>query len=338
MQPLSERGTQLIQEAEASTKGYAEKIEGFRSKCLTQTRPLEGATLYTGKVRDRYDFADKVVLVSTDRLSAFDRQLASIPFKGQVLNQASLWWFRQTEHITPNHIISSPDPNCIIAKKCRVFPVEFVVRGYITGSTNTSMWTNYSKGVREYCGVPLPEGLVKNQKLWTNLVTPTTKDDAHDELISPAEIISRGMMSAEQWAHCERVSLELFAFGQRVAREHGLILVDTKYEFGIDAAGVITLIDEIHTPDSSRYWIAGSYEGRMAAGAEPENIDKEFLRIWFREHCDPYKDATLPDAPPELVRELSRRYLLLYEVITGERFHFPETDDPVADRIARNLA
>ena len=200
------------------------------------------------------------------------------------------------------------------------------MRGYVTGSTSTSLWTNYNKGVRQYCGHDLPDGLVKNQKLESNLLTPTTKDTVHDELISAEEIVSSGRMSQEDWDTCAAYSMNLFDFGQRIAAERGLILVDTKYEFGKDASGNIVVIDEIHTPDSSRAWIAGSYEDRMKEGKDPENIDKEFLRLWFREHCDPYKDEVLPEAPVELVNELSRRYIMLYELITGETFQFPPQD------------
>jgi len=184
----------------------------------------------------------------------------------------------------------------------------------------------------------LPEGLVKNQKLPANLITPTTKEEHHDRPISPREIVSEGWMSEADWMRCRDAALALFSFGQQKAAEHGLILVDTKYEMGRDADGRILLIDEIHTPDSSRYWLAGSYAERMAAGKEPENVDKEFLRLWFVEHCDPYKDKELPAAPDDLVIELSRRYIFLYEKITGRRFEFPDAAAPVAERIARNLA
>eukprot|EP00968_Pinguiococcus_pyrenoidosus_P009911 scaffold770_cov255-Pinguiococcus_pyrenoidosus.AAC.64 len=287
---------------------------------------------YVGKVRDVYRCEDVVVMVSTDRQSAFDRQLTRVPFKGQVLTGTSQWWFEQTTDIVPNDCVGFPHPNAKVGMKCTVFPVEFVMRGYITGSTNTSMWTHYNKGVRNYCGHALPDGLVKNQKLAANLLTPTTKDDVHDELISAEEVVSSGRMTQAQWDYCAQAAHRLFEFGQEVAAARGLILVDTKYEFGLDEAGTIRLIDEIHTPDSSRYWIADTYEERMAAGKAPENIDKEFLRLWFREHCDPYKDEVLPEAPAELVAELSRRYIMLYEMITGNEFVFPDgvsADQPI---------
>lgn len=315
---------------------YADRIKAELGNCLVETS-LPSGEKYTGKVRDRYDLGDKLALVTTDRQSAFDRVLAAIPFKGQVLNKTSAWWFEQTAHIVPNQVLSVPDPNVTLAKKCEVFPIEFVVRGYITGTTSTSLWTVYDSGQRHYCGNDLPEGLVKNQKLALNLLTPTTKEEDHDRPISPDEIVSENWMAIDDWERCSRIAQELFAFGQKRAAEHGLILVDTKYEMGRDESGEITLIDEIHTPDSSRYWIAGSYEERMKNGKEPENVDKEFLRLWFKDNCDPYKDETLPAAPEDLVIELSRRYIYLYEKITGRSFEFPETGTPIADRVRHNL-
>jgi phosphoribosylaminoimidazole-succinocarboxamide synthase len=277
-----------------------------------------------GKVRDVYSSEDVVVLVSTDRQSAFDRHLASVPFKGRVLNLTSAWWFKQTEHIIPNHLLGVPHPAVSVVRKCEVFSIEFVVRGYITGSTDTSMWTHYARGERLYCGHSLPDGMRKNQKLGHPLCTPTTKDIEHDEPLSGAEAVAQGRLTAAEWEECEAKVLQLFVFGQETAATCGLILVDTKYELGRDADGKIVLVDEIHTPDSSRYWLAHSYEARFHASPprEPENIDKEFLRLWFRNHCDPYKDEQLPAAPSELVAELACRYIVLYEVITGERAPF----------------
>lgn len=315
---------------------YTNRIAAQLNNCLTQTNLSLGAKKI-GKVRDSYVLADKIVLITTDRQSAFDRVLAAIPFKGQVLNQTSAWWFEKTKHIVPNHVLATPDPNVTVGKKCSVFAVEFVVRGYITGTTSTSAWVNYQNGMREYCGNTLPEGLKKNQKFATPIVTPTTKSDEHDRLITPAEIVSEGLMTQTDWDFVSGKALELFMFGQKIAAEHGLILVDTKYEFGKDERGNIFLIDEIHTPDSSRYWIASSYEERMAKGEEPENIDKEFLRLWFTKNCDPYNDKELPAAPDELVVELSRRYIMLYEMITGEKFAFPNATEPIEQRIAHNL-
>ncbi len=324
---------------ENTLDSYRKIITAALSTCLTETSlPLPGKV--RGKVRDSYTLGDKMVFVTTDRQSAFDRVLASIPFKGQVLNLTSAWWFERTRHIIPNHLISIPDPNVTIGKKCTVFPIEFVVRGYITGTTDTSLWTQYSKGVRNYCGISFPEGLQKNEKLTENILTPTTKEAAHDRPISPAEIVSEGWMTQADWDSASKAALELFAFGQQEAAKRGLILVDTKYEMGKDTKGTITLIDEIHTPDSSRYWLSETYKERLAEGLEPENIDKEFLRLWFRKNCDPYNDKVLPEAPEELVTELSLRYIQLYEMITGSTFCFPTPEElkvTAAERLAANI-
>ena len=315
---------------------YKKRISLELNNCLTETSFLKG-NKRTGKVRDQYDVGDKIVLITTDRQSAFDRVLASIPFKGQVLNQTSAWWFKKTEHIVANHLIEMPDPNVVIAKKCKVIPIEFVVRGYITGSTSTSLWTVYNSGDREYCGNKLPEGLIKNQKLDDNMLTPTTKEEHHDRPISPKDIIKEGWMTKEDWGFCSKIALDLFSFGQKVAAEHGMILVDTKYEMGVDESGNILLIDEIHTPDSSRYWIKNTYEQRIENGLEPENVDKEFLRLWFVDNCDPYNDDELPPAPNDLVVELSNRYIYLYETITGESFPMPVKGELIENRITNNL-
>ena len=323
-------------EALDTKNDYREKISRHIDYCLTSTN-LTSDEYYKGKVRDRYDLGEKLALITTDRQSAFDRVLASIPFKGQVLNETGAWWFEQTKDIIPNHVIELPDPNVTIAKKCKPFPIEFVVRGYVTGSSSTSLWTIYNRGDREYCGIQFPDGLTKNQALDEAVLTPTTKEEDHDRPISPKNIVSEGWMTQEHWDYASQKSLELFARGQEIASQHGLILVDTKYEMGIDENGVITLIDEIHTPDSSRYWIAESYQERMQNGKEPENIDKEFLRLWFKEHCDPYEDETLPAAPDELVVELSARYIYLFEKITGEKFQFPEIENSIDARINENL-
>ena len=319
-----------------STEHYKDRIKVELHNTLTETS-LPSGDKRTGKVRDQYALDNKIALITTDRQSAFDRVLASIPFKGQVLNLTSAWWFEKTKSIINNHVINVPDPNVTLAKKCNVFPIEFVVRGYITGSTSTALWTVYNNGDREYCGNVLPEGLVKNQKLDANMLTPTTKEEHHDRPIAPDEIVNEEWMTQENWDYCSQKALELFSFGQQKAAENGMILVDTKYEMGSDADGNIVLIDEIHTPDSSRYWIAESYDKRMAMGDEPQNIDKEFLRLWFVDNCDPYNDEILPDAPEELVMELSSRYIYLYETITGGLFPFPDAGKSIQDRITTNL-
>lgn len=317
-------------------------IQSSLNNCLSETHldlTVPGLKSKTrGKVRDIYDGGNYLVLVTTDRQSAFDRVLASIPFKGQVLNETSLWWFNKTQHIIPNAVVSAPDKNVTIAKKCSVFPVEFVVRGYVTGSTDTSLWTVYKKGVRNYCGNVLPDGMVKNQKLPENILTPTTKAADHDVPVTPDEIIQHGLMSQADYEEVSKRALQLFEYGQRVAMEHGLILVDTKYEFGKAPDGTVLLIDEVHTPDSSRYWIAHSYQERFWNGLEPENVDKEFLRLWFNDHCNPYEDKVLPDAPEELVSELAWRYIFLFETITKSSFEVPATKEPIHERITQNVS
>jgi phosphoribosylaminoimidazole-succinocarboxamide synthase len=288
--------------------------------CLTRT-DLPLPAKYPGKVRDTYRVGDgRMLLVTTDRQSGFDRLLGAIPFKGQVLNRTSLYWFEQTRGIVENHVISSPHANAVLARECKVLPIEFVVRGYMTGSTDTSVWTQYNNGVRNYCGHVLPEGMKKNEPLPHDIVTPTTKEKDHDRPITAKEIVAEGWLTAEQWEFASAKALALFKFGRRRADERGLMLVDTKYEFGVSADGEILLIDEIHTPDSSRYWLADSYAARLAAGQEPNMIDKEFFRLWFRERCDPYKDAVLPTPPDEIIAELASRYIQLFEKITGTPF------------------
>ncbi len=313
-----------------------ESIRRNCGNCLDDTSFLGIAGRKQGKVRDTYDLGDRIMLITTDRQSAFDRVLANIPFKGAVLNQVSGFWFDHTGDIVGNQVLSIPDPNITIAKRCRVFPIEFVVRNYLTGSTDTSAWTQYSRGAREICGNLLPDDMVKNQKFSRPLLTPTTKAEKHDESISAAEVTRRGIVDRETWSRLETIVFNLFEYGTRIAAANGLILVDTKYELGLDENGEILLIDEVHTPDSSRYWLKESYEERFNAGKEPENIDKEFLRLWFRDHCDPYKDAVLPPAPEELVIELASRYIKLYEMITGKAFAVQE-DVPVKERITKNL-
>ncbi|XP_047048256.1 phosphoribosylaminoimidazole-succinocarboxamide synthase, chloroplastic-like [Lolium rigidum] len=315
---------------------------GAIANCLGETHldlVVPGLRLAAkGKVRDVYESGEHLVLVTTDRQSAFDRVLASIPFKGQVLNETSLWWFNRTAHITPNAVVSCPDKNVTIAKRCSVFPVEFVARGFVTGSTDTSLWTVYNNGVRNYCGNVIPDGMVKNQKLAANILTPTTKAADHDVPITPDEIVKSGLMSKDDFDEARNKALSLFEYGQQVALENGVILVDTKYEFGKTADGTIVLIDEVHTPDSSRYWIANSYEERFKSGLEPENVDKEFLRLWFKNNCNPYEDKILPEAPEELVSELAWRYIFLFETITNTKFEIPDTQEPIHERISRNVA
>ena len=290
---------------------------------------------YTGKVRDVYEQPDRLILVSTDRHSSFDRIIAHIPHKGQVLNEISAFWFEQTKDIVPNHVLAVPDPNVTVGRKLKTVPVEAVVRGYITGVTDTSLWTHYAKGKRDYGNFSLPDGLRKNEKLPAPVFTPSTKEEAHDRPMSPQELVAEGIVSKETIGAVERTAIALYRRGAEIAESRGLILVDTKYEFGTDASGKLVLIDEIHTPDSSRYWQRETYDTRFGKGDEPEYFDKEFLRLWFRDNCDPYKDKVLPPAPKELVEELSRRYIRMYEQITGNAF--VPGEEPIAARIARNL-
>ena len=306
------------------------------NNCITDGSYLNLPNFKKGKVRDQFDCGDKLILITTDRQSAFDRILASVPFKGQVLNQVSAFWFENTGHIVKNHVIEIPDPNVTVAQKCEVFPIEFVVRGYLTGSTDTSAWTQYSQGKRNICGNKIPDGMGKNQKFETPILTPTTKADDHDESISAEQIIARGIIKEEIWKKLENIVFKLFQYGEEVAGRNGLILVDTKYELGTDNNGDIVLIDEIHTPDSSRYWISETYEDRFAKNLEPENIDKEFLRLWFKNKCDPYNDPELPKAPDDLIVELSSRYIKLYELITGKDFEI-NTQISIKERLRDNL-
>ena len=290
----------------------------------------------TGKVRDIYDLGDKLILVTTDRHSSFDRIIAHIPSKGQVLNQISAWWFEQTKDIIPNQVLAVPDENVTVAKKYNMVPVEAVMRGYLTGVTDTSIWTRYQKGARDFGGITLPDGMKKNTNPPKPIFDPTTKEDAHDRAITPEQMIAEGLITKELLDEVRETATKLFLCGQEVAAKKGLILVDTKYEFGTDDNGKLFLIDEIHTPDSSRYWQIEGYEERMTAGEEPKSFDKEFLRLWFKENCDPYKDAVLPEAPSELVEELSRRYIRMYEQLTGSSFKAGE--EPILPRIERNLS
>jgi phosphoribosylaminoimidazole-succinocarboxamide synthase len=292
--------------------------------------------VYHGKVRDVYDFGNRLALVATDRYSAFDRNLAVIPHKGELLTAISKWWFEQTESIIQNHIISFPDPNVAFCNKYKVVPIEMVVRGYITGVTNTSLWYNYSQGQRDFGDFTLPDGLHKNQILPAPVLTPTTKSKEHDSPLTLTEAVTKGIVDAKVWAQMQKVALELFAFGQKTAKEKGLILVDTKYEFGVDEHNNLFLIDEIHTPDSSRYWHLDTYQQKIDKGEEPDNYDKEFLRLWFKARFDPYNDTEAPVPTQEVLDELIARYSYIYERLTGTPFVPAEDTDPLA-RIEANM-
>ena len=309
------------------------------ANCLTDAEFPELPAFQRGKVRDSYDLPDgRRIMIATDRQSAFDQVLAAVPHKGQVLTQTARFWFEQTVDLCPNHVLDYPDPNVIVGRRLTMLPVEMVVRAYLTGSTSTSIWPMYRHGARTLYGHRLPDGLAKNQGLPETIITPTTKGAAgtHDEPTTGPTLVASGAVTREQWDALAAASLALFARGQEIAARNGLILVDTKYEFGVDDAGTVTLADEIHTPDSSRYWIAESYEDRFAAELEPESLDKEFLRLWITERCDPYADI-LPEIPPETLMEFSGRYIRLYEQVTGQEFERPALGEPARDRVAANL-
>lgn len=317
-----------------------ETIRAQTGNVLTDATIPELPNHYHGKVRDTYRLDDgRMIIVATDRQSAFDVNLAAVPFKGQVLTQTARFWFEATKDICPNHVIEYPDPNVVVCKSLDMLPVEMVVRDYMTGSTNTSIWPMYEQGQRDMYGITFPDGLVKNQKLPATILTPTTKagHGEHDAPITAAEIVETGLLSQQRWDELAEKSLAVFARGRELAAERGLILVDTKFEFGLDGDGAVCLADEILTPDSSRFWIADSYDERMAAGQNPDGLDKEFLRLWVRERCDPYTDP-IPEIPADTIAEFSQRYIRLYETVTGREFTAEPDDIPVLERIRANLA
>ncbi len=307
--------------------------------CLTDAEFPELPNHTTGKVRESYDLPDgRRVMIATDRQSAFDHVLAAVPHKGQVLNQTAAFWFDETADICPNHLLEMPDPCVAIGQRLDMLPIEMVVRDYMTGSTETSIWPMYRRGERRLYGIDFPDGLVKNQKLPETILTPTTKaaQGEHDAPITASEIVAQNLLTQAQWDELAEKSLAIFARGREIAAKNGLILVDTKYEFGLDSAGRITLADEIHTPDSSRFWIAASYADRVAAGDEPESLDKEFLRLWISRRCDPYNDP-IPAIPAETLIEFSGKYVALYEQVTGRAFEPAQGEQPVRERIRANL-
>ena len=314
-------------------------------RILDHARIPELPNPYFGKVRDCYDLPPTSenpdgtrILISSDRISAFDRILAAIPFKGQVLTQVARYWFDATADICPNHVLSYPDPNVVIGQRLTILPVEVVVRGYLAGSTSTSILTQYNKGLRQMYGHTLPDGLRANQVLPAVLITPTSKafDGGHDEPLTADQIIAQGLLTPAQWQEVSAKALALFARGQKMAAARGLILVDTKYEFGTDAAGNILLADEIHTPDSSRYWVASGYDAAFAAGTRPPSFDKDVIRAWVVARCDPYHDA-IPEIPAEMIEATSRVYIQAYEAITGLQFVPDQQGETPLARIRANL-
>ena len=306
------------------------------SQALNETNlPLGGKQ--SGKVRDWYDLPDgKRLIVTTDRLSAFDRVLACVPYKGQVLNQLSAWWFEQTKDIIQNHLISIPDPNAAIVHSVTPITVEVIVRGYITGVTSTALWYRYSLGEREIYGYQFSDGLQKNQALPEPIITPTTKGGVtgHDERLTCAEVVSQGHLDADTWDKVQTAALAIFKRGQELAHKAGLILVDTKYEFGLTEDGSVMLIDEVHTPDSSRFWKEDTYAERFASGQEPENFDKEFVRIAYADKG--YRgDGEIPAMSNDLWAAASERYITIYEMLTGKTFEAGSY--PIEPRMESNL-
>jgi phosphoribosylaminoimidazole-succinocarboxamide synthase len=312
----------------------------FARRVLTQAEIPGLPNHYRGKVRENYDLPDgRRVLIATDRLSAFDRILCAVPFKGEVLTRTARFWFEATGDICPNHVLAYPDPNVVVARRLDILPVEMVVRDYLAGATGTSVLTLYKAGQRNMYGLHLPDGLRDNQRLPAPILTPTSKafDGGHDAPLSPEQIIAAGLLTPAQWDEVSALSLALFARGQAMAAERGLILADTKYEFGTDKEGRIVLADEVHTPDSSRYWRAANYEARLAAGERPESFDKDFIRSWVAARCDPYRDD-IPPIPDSLVLATSAVYIEAFETITGQSFSLPDPAEDVLARVRRNLA
>ncbi|MBI5500456.1 MAG: phosphoribosylaminoimidazolesuccinocarboxamide synthase [Deltaproteobacteria bacterium] len=306
-------------------------------RTLESTELAGLGALRRGKVRDSYVGRERRVIVTTDRLSAFDRVLTTLPFKGQVLNRCAAFWFDKTRDVVPNHVLSVPDPSAMVVTECALIPVEMVVRGYMTGTTTTSIWYRYEKGDRLYCGHELPDGLRKHQRLERPLITPTTKAEggAHDALASREELIAMGACDARTFDAMAEHALTLFRIGQEHCARNGLLLVDTKYEFGRAKDGTIVVIDEVHTPDSSRFWVAGTYEQRLAEGGDPDALDKEYVRRWYAARGF-RGDGEAPAIPDEVRVEAARRYIDAFERITGTSF-VPDREDPAA-RLARNLA
>jgi phosphoribosylaminoimidazole-succinocarboxamide synthase len=304
--------------------------------CLALTDFAGLGRKYEGKVRDNYTRERRRYIVVTDRISAFDRVLGTIPFKGQVLNRLAAWWFDKTKDVAKNHVVRVPDPNVLECVECAPIKVEMVMRAYATGTTSTSLWTHYERGVRVFCGHRLPEGLKKHQKLPEPILTPTTKapKGEHDVSGSREEIIATGQVTAEDFDAAAVLAAKLFAAGQRMCAERGLILVDTKYEFGRTSDGDIVVIDEIHTPDSSRFWRVATYDERFRAGQNPDPLDKDFVRRWYLSQG--YEgDGEAPPMPDDVRIGAAERYIEAYEQITGEPF-VPSTEPPLS-RIARSL-
>ena len=318
---------------------YHDQILSFLPLVLENATIPELPNHYRGKVRDNYDLPDGTrVIITSDRISAFDRILTTIPLKGQVLTQTAKFWFEKTADICPNHVMSYPDPNVVIGKRLNIMPVEIVVRDYMCGTTGTSIWPMYKSGKRNMYGLTFPEGLRENQKLPETIITPTSKafDAGHDEPLSAVQVVEQGLLTQVQWDQVSEYALNLFARGRKIAAERGLILVDTKYEFGFDSNGQMILADEIHTPDSSRYWFAETYQEKFEAGVRPQSFDKDFVRNWVNSQCDPYKDD-IPHIPDDVRVQAASVYISAFEHITGQKFAFPDAALPTLERIRKAL-
>jgi phosphoribosylaminoimidazole-succinocarboxamide synthase len=292
---------------------------------------------YSGKVRDNYSSGDgRRTIVVTDRISAFDRILGTLPLKGQLLNAVAAWWFDRTRDVAPNHVLSVPDPNVMVVRECTPLPVEMVVRHYVTGTTSTSIWVHYQKGERTFCGHQLPDGMRRHQRLPNPILTPSTKgaDGTHDISAAREEILRITGMDPADFDGAAEMAMALFETGRRICAERGLILVDTKYEFGKTPEGELVVIDEIHTPDSSRFWFQSSYEERFTAGQDPESFDKEYVRRYLAQGGF-MGDGPIPPIPDDVRVEATLRYMHAVETIMGAKFE-PVAGDPIV-RIRKNL-
>lgn len=318
----------------------SEQLSAYLNQALSEILLPELPQHYRGKVRDNYDLPNGTrIIVASDRISAFDIILASIPLKGQVLTQTARFWFDTTRDICPNHVIDYPDPNVVVARHVKIMPVEIIVRDYLAGSTGTSILPMYKKGQRNLYGIQLPDGLRDNEKLPQTIITPTTKagHDQHDEPLTAETIVAKGLLTAAQWDQVCDYALALFARGREMAAARGLILADTKYEFGFTPDGTMILADEIHTPDSSRYWQQDTYAQHFANGTKPDSFDKDFVRNWVVSRCDPYKDP-IPTIPAEHILKTMQVYIHAFETITGQKFELPDPAELPMERIRKNLA
>lgn len=317
----------------------ASDLKPYLHYTLPEAALPELPNYYRGKVRENYDLPDgSRILIASDRISAFDVNLAVIPLKGQVLTGVARYWFDATADICPNHVIAYPDPNVLVSRRLKMMSVEIVVRDYLAGTTSTSILQMYKQGKRHMYGHAFPDGLRANQKLPATILTPTTKADQgdHDAPLSGDEVVAKKLLSEQQWSEVSAIALKLFARGRELAAGRGLILVDTKYEFGFDENGAIVLADEVHTPDSSRYWLADTYQARFDQGDAPDTFDKDFVRRWVVSQCDPYKDK-IPPIPEEVILQAAAIYVSAYEKITGSRFPLPDASVPPLTRVQENL-